>query len=264
MDNNQIKTYESLYKRKEFRNLDLSDYKITDGEIIHGKKVLVVGIGTARDIRYLLGKNKIWGIDNSTEAVRFSKKLGIKATVGNVEEKLPYTKNYFDIVIIKDVLEHVDDSVSLLKECRRVLNKNGYIVASVPNHFYFPFRIRILFGSNMIWKSIGHDHTKLFDEWNYMHKRFFTWRGFNKMITISGVKIAKSYWDFGTLAHYNQPDVVLRYLSQTKRKNTFLLNVLRLSWKVFCIIFPSTVRSRIVSLSPDLLCAGFYSHLKKK
>jgi len=253
--------YKKFYKdRKNFFNLP--DYKITGGKSVKNRKILVVGVGTGRDVWYLANDNEVYGLDISKDAVSIAKKNGIRARLFDVSKPLPFDDSYFDIVVAKDVLEHLEAPEVLRDEIFRVLKKSGYAVISVPNHFYFPFRLRILLGGNLIWKTIGHDHTKLFEEWNYMHLRFFTWKGFQKFLDLGGFRIVKTFWDFGTLAHYNQPESVISYLFQ-KGANVLVVNLMSMFWSFFNMIFPKSLRSFIVSLSPSLLCAGFYVWAKK-
>ena len=256
----QKDSYEKLYLRKEYKSLNMPDYKIVDQRETVGKKIAVLGAGTARDIRYLINENDVWGIDNSTKAVKILKTLGIKATLANLEEPLSLKSNFFDIVVAKDILEHLDNPSVLVSEIHRILKPTGYAVINVPNHFFLPMRLRIMLGKNLIWKTIDHNHTKLFDEWNYIHKIFFTWKGFQKFLKVHRFKIIKEFWDFGTLVHYSQPEIVFTKLEQEKKfrsKKTFIL-IAKYLWRFFNIVFPRKIRSAIVRISPSLLCASFY------
>lgn len=47
-------------------------------------------------------------------------------------EKLPYSDNFFDVVLGVDFLEHVRDLDRLMKECVRVLKPNGKMCFSTP------------------------------------------------------------------------------------------------------------------------------------
>lgn len=51
--------------------------------------------------------------------------------VGSVE-KLPLKSQSFDVVKATELFEHVDDFEKGLKECSRVLKKNGYLIISCP------------------------------------------------------------------------------------------------------------------------------------
>lgn len=51
---------------------------------------------------------------------------------------LPYPDNYFDAVILSEILEHIDDDVGGLKEAWRVLKPGSVVVITVP-HANYPF-----------------------------------------------------------------------------------------------------------------------------
>lgn len=261
--------YDGGYATTEVGDKGFPDLKIVDyNTTIVGKKILNIGGGNAADTWFLAGKNQITALDGSSVAVGQARAKGVAAQVVDVSQPLDFVDGNFDIVVIKDILEHIYNSLNLLQEAKRVVKPDGYIIISLPNHFYFPFRLRLLFGKNLIWKSLLHDHTKSFEEWNYMHIRFFTWSGVKKMIRQVGLTVEKSYWDFGTLAHYSDP-LMYEYAFQlnakqiTSKKQWLLYKVLVPAFKIFNIIFPKKLRACIVSLAPGLLCAGFYLRLRK-
>lgn len=45
---------------------------------------------------------------------------------------LPFPEKSFDVIIIADVIEHIDDEDKVMKEIRRVLKPQGYFIASTP------------------------------------------------------------------------------------------------------------------------------------
>lgn len=62
---------------------------------------------------------------------------GITLTRGNIYA-LPFPDNWFDGVILSEILEHIDDDVAGLREVRRVLKPGGVVAITVPNANY-PF-----------------------------------------------------------------------------------------------------------------------------
>lgn len=47
-------------------------------------------------------------------------------------QNMPYTENYFDMVVHSDTLEHVENSGLALKECYRVLKNGGVLFYTIP------------------------------------------------------------------------------------------------------------------------------------
>jgi len=267
----QQKKYESVYQA-DFDDYGLPDRKIEDSQILEGKHILNLGGGTANDIWYLASRNWAVGMDYSLSGLKAGGRHGIQGVIIdlNLQLKLPFEVSSFDVVICKDILEHVLEPLNVLKEVRRVLKDDGFVIISVPNHFYFPLRLRILFGKGLRWKAIGSDHTQDYDEWNYMHIRFFTFNGFKRLLSTAGFQPEKWFWDFGELAHYSNPDMWLepQQWKQSQglavsRRGKIGLQVIKPAWKGFNFIFPRSLRSKIVSLSPGLMCAGFYVRVRK-
>lgn len=257
--------YGSYYSFKEF--YDKSDFKISDGLNIKDKKILSLGCGTCDDINYLFKENEVWGIDSSEAALKIAGLLGAKTKISDLNDKVDFPDRFFDIVICKDVLEHLIKPDQLLKEIYRILKDDGFLIINVPNHFYWYFRLRILFGSNLIWKTFFHDHTKYFEEWNYMHIRFFTFKGLLKLLNHIGFKIQKCYWDFGMLGHYADPERFSKQfrirLFESKEgipcwKKLLIIKIFYPFYLILNFIFPKKLRSMIVALNPALLSASFY------
>lgn len=49
--------------------------------------------------------------------------------------QLPFHNQYFDLIIIQDVIEHLNDVKRFYEEIKRVLKQNGIIYLSTPNKF---------------------------------------------------------------------------------------------------------------------------------
>jgi len=117
---------QNLFKRYAFCNDYIKDKIVLD--IPCG-----VGWGTAR----LKKAQKIYGLDIAPEAISYAQKhfgrRNIEYQVGNME-KIPFSDNFFDVVICLEGFEHVDKDVGLkfIGEAKRVLKKDGLIIMTVP------------------------------------------------------------------------------------------------------------------------------------
>ncbi|NQV91024.1 class I SAM-dependent methyltransferase [Candidatus Woesearchaeota archaeon] len=79
------------------------------------------------------GAKKIIGIDLSKELIKFANEQNIsncKFEVGNIDQKLKFPHNYFDIVISGLAIHYIKNINQLFKEVKRVLKKNGTFVFS--------------------------------------------------------------------------------------------------------------------------------------
>lgn len=262
--------YEQSY-HQDYLDYGMPDRKIADGKDLKNARILNVGGGSSQDLWYLSGTNKVVGLDYAVSGLKFGQNHqvdGVSADL-NFYPTLPFESDQFDIVVLKDILEHLIDPLTILSDVKRVLKPDGYVIVSVPNHFFSPLRLRILFGKGLIWNSGGKNHAAHDQEWNYMHIRFFTYRGFNQFIRGAGFTIEKWFLDFGHLAHYNDPDMWLEpQLWKAKngiplsRRGTLGVKYIWPLWKIFNLIFPRRLRAAIVSISPGLLCSGYYVRLR--
>lgn len=109
------------------------------GKFVKGKKVLDAACGEGYGSHILSAEAKeVTGLDISTKTVEnANKKYGkdnLSFRAGSVE-KLPFEDNSFDVVISYETIEHVTGEVqeSFLKEIRRVLKPDGFLIMSTPN-----------------------------------------------------------------------------------------------------------------------------------
>jgi ubiquinone/menaquinone biosynthesis C-methylase UbiE len=72
-----------------------------------------------------------------------SKRSNVSFIKGDVQ-KLPLASRKFDKILLSSVLQMVEDDRALLKECRRVLKKEGILVLSVPVEYHYIKRLNSL------------------------------------------------------------------------------------------------------------------------
>ncbi|MBK8443058.1 MAG: methyltransferase domain-containing protein [Sphingobacteriales bacterium] len=94
---------------------------------------------------------------------------------------IPYSKNYFDIIICNHVLEHVPDYMKALAEIYRVLNKNGIAILQTP--------LSRLLKSNFSDENINTDDLRLFFYGQEDHCRIFSEESFYNDIIKTGFKL---------------------------------------------------------------------------
>jgi len=261
-DKQQNEFYKNFWSEK---TEGAPDPHILDGDSRNGLDILSLGCAAGKDLWHLATPHHVCGMDISESGVAKAQAHGIDAVVGSATDPFPYPDSSFDIIVAKDILEHVLDPLSVMREVRRVLRPDGHLVVLIPNQFYWWFRLRYLFGRNLIWRTFMHDQTKTFEEWNYIHIRFFTWKGVQRFLKAAGFRITKNYFDFGCLEYYFSPDRyehMYRQLwkrGEKRSKRGFLVCYLIYPlWRFLNVVFPKWLRSRIVSYAPGLLTAAFY------
>lgn len=106
-------------------------------QLSRGERVLNIGIGSGELERIAARKGvEIWSLDPSERAIRKlqdSLGMGDRAKAGYSQE-MPFPDRQFDVVIMSEVLEHLDDDVlkKTLQEVHRVLRPGGRFIGTVP------------------------------------------------------------------------------------------------------------------------------------
>ena len=101
-----------------------------------GAKVLEIGCGAGqfiRAIKKIRPELNCYGSDISKNAIEAARKEndGVLYSLSE-EKKSPYENNFFDAVLIFDVLEHVADPDAMLAEINGLLKNNGVFYCFVP------------------------------------------------------------------------------------------------------------------------------------
>jgi len=110
--------------------------------VLEGKVMLEVGCGNGLyTIKFSELGQDIIGIDMNEEALIQARKNKLQLNgsgefIRACAANLPFRNSCFDVVIAIETLEHVQNQERALREASRVLRKDGYIVAYVPNRRY--------------------------------------------------------------------------------------------------------------------------------
>lgn len=97
-------------------------------------KVLDVGLGTGYNAKVLIEKGyTVDGVEPSAEAIAFAKVAAPDAHI--IQAPFPSSEipsNTYDLAVMTDVLEHLQDDAAAAVELRRVLKPGGYAILTVP------------------------------------------------------------------------------------------------------------------------------------
>lgn len=99
----------------------------------HETRILDFGCGSG----YFVGElaeigYESFGLDNSAEAIEFGRSRGVKNLAITDGRKIGFPDNYFDCVLLLDVIEHLDNESWAIKEVERVLVPGGITVIMAP------------------------------------------------------------------------------------------------------------------------------------
>lgn len=97
--------------------------------------ILDVGAGMGH-ISRMLGErgHSVFAIDRSTFAARtVSLQPGFQFVMADAEFPLPFRDGRFDLALLFDAIEHLQDPRAVLVELKRVLRRGGSVVITTPN-----------------------------------------------------------------------------------------------------------------------------------
>jgi SAM-dependent methyltransferase len=132
-------------------------------------KILNIGSGTGGTLPTLEKFGKVQNVDTSKEALAFLSASGYKGRLVK-GLKLPFKDNSFDVVTALDVLEHINDDNTALKEWLRILKPDGSLLLTVPAYQW-------------LWSQ--------HDEINNHYRRYLK-KDLKKQMQKAGFKVAKA------------------------------------------------------------------------
>lgn len=150
MHNQKKMFYKSVPREFEDSGYNVDKIAFVKKFVASGLKILDIGCSDGFiGALFLTKKNDVYGIDIDRHKVEAAKKRGLKAIVYDIESgRLPYQQNFFDIVLLTDVIEHVFDTDQIIKNIHIVLKKGGTLLVTTPNIASLARRIMLICGFN--------------------------------------------------------------------------------------------------------------------
>jgi SAM-dependent methyltransferase len=104
---------------------------------LEGRRILDVGCGVGMYVRaFSQFSPHVYGVDIDLERVSRANILVPHVSVAPAE-RLPFPDDTFDVVLLHEVIEHVDDDAQALAEACRVTRPGGHTIIFAPNRRYF-------------------------------------------------------------------------------------------------------------------------------
>ncbi len=136
-----------------------------------GRRVLELGCATGYVTAALKARgHHVVGVEIDPESAEITRAIADEVFVGDLDRvRLPdlVGEQRFDVVLAGDVLEHLREPVSALRDAVSLLDDDGFVVVSLPNVAFLDVRAALLHG-DWTYRPDG-----LLDE---THVRFFTRR----------------------------------------------------------------------------------------
>jgi len=160
-----------------------------------GARILDAGCGSGRNMVELARYGSVTGIELSETSVALARERGAGEVVAGSVLEMPFPDQSFDLVVSLDVIEHLDDDLSALRELRRTVAPGGSLLVTVPAYQ---------------WLWSGHD------EINHHHRRY-TRRSLQRVAEQAG-------WQQARTTYFNSlllpVAIVLRVLDRINTKTT--------------------------------------------
>lgn len=173
-------------------------------------KVLDIGcsVGTLGEQIKQKSGSKVIGIELNKQAAKLAKKKLDKVIIEDLNKinlEKHFKAKYFDCIIFGDVLEHLKDPWSILKQSTTYLNKDGIVIASIPNVRHFTTIINLLFNGYWPYRERGiHDKT---------HLRFFTLNNIKELFKDANLKITKIKRNYRIIEKPHRINKISKYFS---------------------------------------------------
>ncbi|MCP4372503.1 MAG: class I SAM-dependent methyltransferase [Deltaproteobacteria bacterium] len=151
------------------RIADFSDTLIKLITPVNHAYILNIGCGEGFDIKNILDKNKsnpefCCGVDLNFDALKVAQKMLSHVPFGVVHGDiyhLPFELRRFTLILCLEVLEHLAEPESVLKEISQ--NFNGYCIFSAPNEPLYRLTRLLLFRLNV--RQLG-NHPEHLNNWS--------------------------------------------------------------------------------------------------
>ncbi|MGK2966869.1 MAG: class I SAM-dependent methyltransferase, partial [Tepidiformaceae bacterium] len=105
---------------------------------LDGARVLDIGCGLGKYVQKFQERGaEAYGLDIDAKRLLEGSK-NVPGLMLGISEGLPFADGTFDLVVLNEVIEHVNDDRATMKEARRVLKPGGRVAIYAPNRLY-PF-----------------------------------------------------------------------------------------------------------------------------
>lgn len=151
--------------------------------IPEGSRVLDIGCSSGNFGKVLIDKKEciVDGIELDKSDFKKAQKNLRKVYNLNIEtDSIAAIKDTYDIIYFGDVIEHLVDSVTALQKVKKLLNKNGKIVFSIPNMAHSTIRILMLKG------DFEYTETGLLDK---THLHFYNLKEVQRVFAEAGYEV---------------------------------------------------------------------------
>ncbi len=135
-------------------------------------RILDIGCGAGANALELSTCGDVTACDRSLDALAFVRSRGVADVVAAEAPALPFADGSFDVVTAYDVVEHIEDDLTFVRELARVLAPGGALAVHVP-----------------AWPFLWSRHDEVLE-----HKRRYTRRSLRRLLGETGLQLESLGW----------------------------------------------------------------------
>lgn len=175
------------YKNTKFNPQKLNPLNIdrlSTSLIPEKSKVLEIGCATGFMGEYLIKNKKceVVGVDLGHAEVNEARKRLAAVIEGDIEREdtLRKIKGKYDVIFASALIEHLKDPNLAIKNWKKFLKKDGFLVVTTPNIAHWSIRVSLLLG------KFDYQEYGILDN---THLHFFTTKTFKDLFTKNGYRV---------------------------------------------------------------------------
>jgi 2-polyprenyl-3-methyl-5-hydroxy-6-metoxy-1,4-benzoquinol methylase len=180
------------------------------------------------EIAKIIGTKQIYGIEISNASAK-AQAIGIKTKSSDLNNRLPYEDNTFDVIIANQLIEHLSDTDGFVQEIKRTLKPNGYAIISTNNLSSWHNIGALLIGRQPFPSDVSnYTHIgKLVKMWgdgdagSWSHLRVFTMHALVKFFEHHGFVVEKNIG----VGYYPFSGLLSKFLSKIDKYHTAYVTI---------------------------------------
>jgi len=151
-----------------------------------------------REVADALGIRDVYGVDIDEMALKKAACRDIKVFKADLNsDPLPFKDDFFDIVLMEEVIEHLVNPYNAIREAYRVLKRGGLFLLSTPNLAWWLNRLALLLGYQPYWSecstiyNVGKFKRNLRQPLSG-HLRLYTYKALKQLLELHGFQVIAS------------------------------------------------------------------------